>query len=173
MLGCFGLNTCGQLLRFLLGVGPGGIWAQAAGAVLSPVLPCPPADTPRVHGTINMLIEVHAWIRSHLPYWDRNGGRDHIIVSWRWLWWWWWWGVRLCVCVCVVVLVLAWDNEVGGVDCGGMGWDAWLASGSEAEGRARAPDGGGAPDHQVGPPAGGFPGRGSPLTLAHLRAGLE
>ncbi|KAL4438037.1 hypothetical protein ABPG77_004258 [Micractinium sp. CCAP 211/92] len=37
--------------------------------------------TPRVHGTINMLIEVHAWIRSHLPYWDRNGGRDHIILQ--------------------------------------------------------------------------------------------
>lgn len=41
----------------------------------------PPAVIPRVHGTINMLIEVHAWIRSHLPYWDRNGGRDHIVVS--------------------------------------------------------------------------------------------
>jgi hypothetical protein len=26
-------------------------------------------------------IEVYSWIRSHYPYWDRNGGRDHIVVS--------------------------------------------------------------------------------------------
>ncbi|PSC76758.1 exostosin-like glycosyltransferase [Micractinium conductrix] len=38
-------------------------------------------DIPRVHGAINMLIEVHSWIRSHLPYWDRHGGRDHIVLQ--------------------------------------------------------------------------------------------
>lgn len=42
-----------------------------------------PAATIRVHSAINMLIEVHAWIRSHHPWWDRHGGRDHIIVR-RW-----------------------------------------------------------------------------------------
>ncbi|KAL4428361.1 hypothetical protein ABPG75_002450 [Micractinium tetrahymenae] len=35
----------------------------------------------RVHNTINMLIEMHAWLRSHHPWWDRNGGRDHIILQ--------------------------------------------------------------------------------------------
>jgi hypothetical protein len=26
------------------------------------------------------FIEVFHWVRSHYPYWDRNGGRDHIVV---------------------------------------------------------------------------------------------
>jgi hypothetical protein len=26
------------------------------------------------------FIEVYHWIRSHHPYWDRNGGRDHMLV---------------------------------------------------------------------------------------------
>jgi hypothetical protein len=29
----------------------------------------------------NMFIEAWSWVRSHHPYWDRRGGRDHIIVS--------------------------------------------------------------------------------------------
>jgi hypothetical protein len=27
------------------------------------------------------LLEAQRWLGSHLPYWDRNGGRDHIVVS--------------------------------------------------------------------------------------------
>lgn len=27
------------------------------------------------------LMEVHHYISTHFPYWNRNGGRDHIIVS--------------------------------------------------------------------------------------------
>ena len=27
------------------------------------------------------LIEAFHWIRAHYPYWDRNGGRDHIVVG--------------------------------------------------------------------------------------------
>ena len=38
------------------------------------------ADIDRVHAATNMMIEAHSWVRSHLPYWDRSGGRDHIIV---------------------------------------------------------------------------------------------
>ena len=26
-------------------------------------------------------MEVHHYISTHFPYWNRNGGRDHIIVS--------------------------------------------------------------------------------------------
>ncbi|EFN55367.1 hypothetical protein CHLNCDRAFT_52572 [Chlorella variabilis] len=36
---------------------------------------------PRVHATTNMLIEVYHWLRAHHPYWDRSGGRDHIILQ--------------------------------------------------------------------------------------------
>jgi hypothetical protein len=32
----------------------------------------------RVMGSTNMLLEAHHWIRSHFPWWDRRGGRDHI-----------------------------------------------------------------------------------------------
>ncbi|KAL4427668.1 hypothetical protein ABPG75_001757 [Micractinium tetrahymenae] len=32
----------------------------------------------RVQGASNMLLEAYHWIRSHHPYWDRRGGRDHI-----------------------------------------------------------------------------------------------
>jgi hypothetical protein len=35
----------------------------------------------RTHAAANMFIEVFHWVRSHYPYWDRNGGRDHIVVS--------------------------------------------------------------------------------------------
>ncbi|KAL4419203.1 hypothetical protein ABPG77_000597 [Micractinium sp. CCAP 211/92] len=35
----------------------------------------------RTHAATNMLIEVFHWVRSHYPYWDRNGGRDHILLS--------------------------------------------------------------------------------------------
>ena len=28
-----------------------------------------------------MLIEVYHWLRAHHPYWDRSGGRDHIILQ--------------------------------------------------------------------------------------------
>ncbi|PSC68519.1 exostosin-like glycosyltransferase [Micractinium conductrix] len=36
---------------------------------------------PRLQAATNMLIEMHNWVRSHFPYWDRNGGRDHILAS--------------------------------------------------------------------------------------------
>ncbi|PSC69932.1 exostosin-like glycosyltransferase [Micractinium conductrix] len=36
---------------------------------------------PRVYGAVNMLIEVYQWIRTHHPYWERNQGRDHIILQ--------------------------------------------------------------------------------------------
>ncbi|PSC72923.1 exostosin-like glycosyltransferase [Micractinium conductrix] len=32
----------------------------------------------RAQGAANMLLEAYHWIRGHLPYWDRRGGRDHI-----------------------------------------------------------------------------------------------
>jgi hypothetical protein len=32
------------------------------------------------HGT-NMWLEAWSWLRSHHPWWDRFGGRDHILVS--------------------------------------------------------------------------------------------
>lgn len=35
----------------------------------------------RVPGSVNMLMEVHHYISTRLPYWNRNGGRDHIIVQ--------------------------------------------------------------------------------------------
>lgn len=49
------------------------------------------ADFPHFHGgpaygtrpsqAVNMLIEAWSWLRSHYPYWDRKGGKDHILVS--------------------------------------------------------------------------------------------
>ena len=36
---------------------------------------------PRALAGSMMLVEAHNYIRSHFPYWDRNGGRDHIVVS--------------------------------------------------------------------------------------------
>jgi hypothetical protein len=35
----------------------------------------------RVPASVNMLMEVHHYISTRLPYWNRNGGRDHIVVS--------------------------------------------------------------------------------------------
>jgi hypothetical protein len=26
----------------------------------------------------NMMVEARDWVKSHFPYWDRRGGRDHI-----------------------------------------------------------------------------------------------
>lgn len=34
----------------------------------------------RAQGSTNMQLEAWHWLRSHLPYWDRRGGRDHIWV---------------------------------------------------------------------------------------------
>ncbi|GAB4813993.1 hypothetical protein N2152v2_001039 [Parachlorella kessleri] len=34
----------------------------------------------RTHAAANMLIEVFHWVRAHHPYWDRKGGRDHILL---------------------------------------------------------------------------------------------
>lgn len=28
-----------------------------------------------------MLIEMQAWVQSHHPYWNRRGGKDHILVA--------------------------------------------------------------------------------------------
>lgn len=48
------------------------------------------ADFPFFHGytygnraqhSSNMQEEAWLWLRSHMPYWDRNGGRDHIVLS--------------------------------------------------------------------------------------------
>ena len=33
---------------------------------------------PRVMHVTNMMIEARDWVKSHFPYWDRRGGRDHI-----------------------------------------------------------------------------------------------
>ncbi|PSC76174.1 exostosin-like glycosyltransferase [Micractinium conductrix] len=35
----------------------------------------------RTHAAANLMIEVYHWIRSHHPYWDRHGGRDHLLLS--------------------------------------------------------------------------------------------
>ncbi|KAL4856586.1 DNA-directed RNA polymerase II subunit RPB2 [Chlorella vulgaris] len=35
----------------------------------------------RIGAATNLLLEVFHWIRSHHPWWDRSGGRDHIILS--------------------------------------------------------------------------------------------
>ncbi|KAI3425325.1 hypothetical protein D9Q98_009089 [Chlorella vulgaris] len=35
----------------------------------------------RAHGQTNMLLEAYHWIRSHHPWWDRRGGRDHVWLS--------------------------------------------------------------------------------------------
>ncbi|KAI3432296.1 hypothetical protein D9Q98_003856 [Chlorella vulgaris] len=35
----------------------------------------------RTHGATNMLMEVQKWVATHHPYWDRNGGRDHIVLT--------------------------------------------------------------------------------------------
>lgn len=48
------------------------------------------ADMPVFHGmhagnraqhVTNMMLEAWQWLSSRMPYWDRHGGRDHIIVS--------------------------------------------------------------------------------------------
>ncbi|KAL4427651.1 hypothetical protein ABPG75_001740 [Micractinium tetrahymenae] len=36
---------------------------------------------PRTHAATNMFIGAHHWLKTHLPYWERNGGRDHILVA--------------------------------------------------------------------------------------------
>jgi hypothetical protein len=33
----------------------------------------------RVHTAVNMLIEAQQWVQTQHPYWDRNGGKDHIL----------------------------------------------------------------------------------------------
>eukprot|EP00798_Chlamydomonas_sp_ICE-L_P015005 gene15005-21073_t len=35
---------------------------------------------PRVMHVTNMMVEAKEWVRSHFPYWDRRGGRDHIFL---------------------------------------------------------------------------------------------
>jgi hypothetical protein len=35
----------------------------------------------RVPASVNMLMEVHHYISTRLPYWNRNGGRDHIVLQ--------------------------------------------------------------------------------------------
>ncbi|KAL4856557.1 putative glycosyltransferase [Chlorella vulgaris] len=35
----------------------------------------------RIGAATNLLLEVFHWIPSHHPWWDRSGGRDHIILS--------------------------------------------------------------------------------------------
>ena len=49
------------------------------------------ADFPNFHGGpaggtrpsegTNMMLEAWSWLKSRYPYWDRNGGKDHILVS--------------------------------------------------------------------------------------------
>lgn len=34
----------------------------------------------RVHMAASMMVEAHHWIRRTYPYWDRYGGKDHILV---------------------------------------------------------------------------------------------
>jgi hypothetical protein len=34
----------------------------------------------RVSQGVNLLLELFTWVRSHRPYWDRNHGRDHILL---------------------------------------------------------------------------------------------
>ncbi|KAL6758481.1 exostosin-like glycosyltransferase [Haematococcus lacustris] len=35
---------------------------------------------PRVMHVANMLLEARDWVRSHFPWWNRRGGRDHIFL---------------------------------------------------------------------------------------------
>ncbi|KAJ9511447.1 hypothetical protein QJQ45_029894, partial [Haematococcus lacustris] len=35
---------------------------------------------PRVMHVTNMLLEARDWVRSHFPWWNRRGGRDHIFL---------------------------------------------------------------------------------------------
>ena len=37
-----------------------------------------PCTGPRVSHAAEMLLEVQQWLQQTLPYWDREGGRDHI-----------------------------------------------------------------------------------------------
>lgn len=60
-----------------LGVPVGPSWAASLPRHAMPPARCLLAAPRR-------LMEVHHWISTHLPYWDRNGGRDHIVVSACW-----------------------------------------------------------------------------------------
>ena len=35
----------------------------------------------RVHTAVNMMIEAHHWIQTTYPYWNRRGGKDHIVLA--------------------------------------------------------------------------------------------
>lgn len=51
------------------------------GAADFPFFHSGPTPTTRASQGTNMMIEAWSWLRSHYQYWDRNNGKDHIIVS--------------------------------------------------------------------------------------------
>lgn len=53
-----------------------------------PSLPFPPLPSPPSHAVLyrimhgaNLFLEAQRWIKEHMPYWKRRGGRDHIWLT--------------------------------------------------------------------------------------------
>lgn len=64
-----------------LGQQPGRVlsWLAPLRDVCLPALLCC-AVLCRAQSSTNMQLEAWHWLRSRMPYWDRRGGRDHILV---------------------------------------------------------------------------------------------